>query len=197
MADLTAFILAGGQSSRMGRDKAFLPFNGRTLLEHAIALAKAVAEDVVLIGQRAKLDPYGVVTQDIFPGCGPLGGIHAALSCTQTDLNLILALDTPFVPPKFLAYEIDHARAALSAVVTYPRTSDQYQPLCAVYRKPFLLTAEAALQAGRYKIEPLLESVPACIIGDAELQRLSLSPAIFDNLNTPADWERACRNFGL
>jgi len=197
MSDLTVFILAGGQSSRMGRDKAFLSINGRTLLEHAIGLAKSVAEDVVLIGQRAKLDPYGIVMQDIFPGCGPLGGIHAALHCSRTDLNLILAVDTPFLPPKFLQYQIERARTGASALVTYPRVAGQYQPLCALYRKGFLPSAEAALKAGNYKIEPLLESVPSCVIGDAELAGLGLSAAIFDNLNTPGDWQRASRNFGL
>jgi len=181
----------------MGLDKAFLSVNGRTLLELAIARVKSVAEDVVLVGQRAKLDPYGVVMQDIFPASGPLGGIHAALHCSRTDLNLILALDTPFLPPSFLHYEIQQARATPSAVVIYPRVAGQYQPLCAVYRRGFLPSAEAALQAGRYKIEPLLESVPALVIGDADLARLGLSAAIFDNLNTPEDWERAKPNFGL
>ena len=111
MSDLSAFVLAGGQSSRMSREKAFLELDGRSLLARALELAAAVAGEACIIGPREKVSSFGRVVEDIYPGRGPLGGIHAALSSSQSELNLILAVDTPFVRPEFLQYLVAQARA--------------------------------------------------------------------------------------
>ena len=88
--DVTAFILAGGRSSRMGSDKALLTVGKQTLLERALHTAAAVANTVFIAGPRDRYAQYGEVVEDVFPDCGPLGGIHAALCITQTELNLML-----------------------------------------------------------------------------------------------------------
>src|ERR1700687_613134 len=87
------FVLAGGKSSRMGvdGDKAFLKFDGQTLLERALAVVGAACESVTIVGDPAKFREYGKVLADVFPGCGPLSGIHAALVNSTVDLNLVLA----------------------------------------------------------------------------------------------------------
>jgi len=131
---ITAFVLAGGRSSRMGHDKAFLQLNGRTLLEHALDTARSVAATVRIVGQRAKFGSYGDVVEDQFTQRGPLAGIHAALRSSETDLNLILAVDTPFVQPCALQYLID-AAAESEKLVTVPRVNGHLQTLCAVYRR--------------------------------------------------------------
>src|SRR5690242_14390814 len=87
--NLTAFILAGGKSTRMGADKAFVPLEGRPLLARAIELAGAVTSDVRIVGSAEKFGSFGPVVEDQFRDCGPLGGIHAALRSSSTDLNLI------------------------------------------------------------------------------------------------------------
>ena len=94
---VTAFILAGGKSTRMGTDKAFVEYDGRTLLARALDLARSVTPDVRIVGSAEKFAPFAPVVEDIFCDCGPLGGIHAALRSSPTELNVMLAVDTPFV----------------------------------------------------------------------------------------------------
>lgn len=190
MRDVTAFILAGGQSSRMGTEKAFLDLHGRTLLERALELARGVADQVCIVGTAEKFAAYGSVVEDIYPGRGPLGGIHAALSATATELNLVLAVDMPFMSAAFLRYLVEQARTS-GALVTVPHAAKGLQPLCAVYRRDFRQRAEESLRAGRNKIDPLFTPMETRIVAEAELEQLSLTASIFDNLNTREDWERA------
>jgi molybdenum cofactor guanylyltransferase len=196
-ADTTAFILAGGRSSRMGTDKAFLRLGDTTLLEHAIAIAKQVCETVALVGNREMLRPFGWVIDDKFPGQGPLAGIHASLtSRSSSELNLVLAVDSPAVTPGLLTYLFE-AAAGDSALVTVPRANGFTQPLCAVYRRGFADVAERSLRAGRNKIDPLFSEVPAQIVEEEVLKALGFAPDIFDNVNTPEDWQRIQRRFGV
>lgn len=188
-ADLTAFVLAGGKSSRMGRDKAFIQFEGRTLLERALDLARGVSTDVRIGGGRQKFGLYGRVVEDIFQDCGPLGGIHAALVGSDAELNLILAVDTPFLTEAFLQYLVGRARAVREALVVVPSPEGRSQPLCAVYRRGFAATAESALREGKNKIDRLFGLVSTYRIDDAELHEAGFSASMFRNLNTPEELE--------
>jgi molybdopterin-guanine dinucleotide biosynthesis protein A len=187
---LTAFILAGGKSSRMGEDKAFLKLGGKTLLDIGRSLAGRVCQCVRIVGDRGRFGPEAI--EDVFPESGPLGGIHAALSATASDLNLVLAVDTPFLDPKFLQWMLDQA-ASSEAAVTVPKLSTGYQPLCAVYRRSFKDVAEEALKSGRFKIDALYETVSLRLIGEAEMNQLAFDTRMFDNLNTRADFDRAVK----
>jgi molybdopterin-guanine dinucleotide biosynthesis protein A len=184
------FVLAGGKSSRMGDDKAFLKLGDKTLLEIARELLAEVCEKVNIVGDRARFGPQAI--EDIYPDSGPLGGIHAALSATTSDLNLVLAVDTPFVEPKFLRWML-HRAATTHCIVTVPRLTTGFQPLCAVYRRSFKGFAEAALKNGEFKIDPLYAKVRTCPITDPELNQLAFDSRMFDNLNTRADFERALK----
>ena len=97
MERVTAFVLAGGKSTRMGTDKAFLQFRGRTLLANALKLTRAVAGEVRIVGDSTKFADFGAVVEDVYPGCGPLGGIHAALKSSDTDLNVVIGVDLPML----------------------------------------------------------------------------------------------------
>src|SRR5215475_6974276 len=158
VGDLTAFILAGGHSRRMGRDKAFLELGGRTLLDRAMELANTVAPVVRIVAAQEKFLTIARVIEDVFPDCGPLGGIHAALSCTTTELNLVLAVDSPFVEVGFLKYMIAQA-SQVSALVTVPEAGKGLQPLCAVYRRDFCGVAEQALKKKKNKIDALFTDI--------------------------------------
>lgn len=188
--DATAFILAGGKSSRMGRDKAFLQLRDETLLAHALKLSAAITKEVKIVGDATKFSAFGRVVEDVYPNRGPLGGIHAALSTSSTDLNLMLAVDLPFVGADFLQYLLARARES-TAIVTLPRAAGGLQPLCAVYRRPFAEIAEEALRNGRNKIDSLFAKAGTCVIEDDELVRFGFSPEMFRNLNTPDDLEKA------
>lgn len=185
-SDITAFILAGGRSTRMGMEKAFVLLEGRTLLARMLDVARTVTAEVRIVGSPAKFRPFAPVVEDVFPGCGPLSGIHAALRSSQTDLNLILAVDVPFVSFALLQFLITRSSES-AAVVTVTRTSGGLQPLCAVYRKTFADLAEKALHERRYKIDALFDDGLTEVITEEELRVAGFSPELFRNLNTPDD----------
>ncbi|HKI25427.1 MAG TPA: molybdenum cofactor guanylyltransferase [Candidatus Sulfotelmatobacter sp.] len=188
--DVAAFIMAGGKSTRMGVDKAFATLNGRTLLARALELARSVTADVRIVGDAAKFGAFAPVVEDVFRDCGPLGGIHAALRASQEELNLVLAVDVPFVSLALLQYLIKRARGSL-AMVTVARAGGGWQPLCAVYRRDFADIAENALRAGRYKIDALFDGASMQVISAEELETAGFAPRIFRNLNTPEELEAA------
>ena len=187
------FVLAGGKSSRMGpnTDKAFLDFHGQTLLERALTVAGMVCDRVTIVGDPGRFakygsSEYGPVVADIFPGCGPLAGIHAALVHSTAELNLMLAVDMPFVSRELLAFLFATAEAS-DAVITAPRTGKGFQPLCAVYRRDFSTVAEQALRAGKYKVDAAFSGVPVQVIEENELAAAGFSERSFFNVNTPQD----------
>ena len=184
--DVTAFILVGGKSSRMGADKAFVLFDGCTLLERALELARCVTANVEVVGEAVKFEKFAPVVEDVFRECGPLGGIHAALQASATELNLMLAVDMPFVSAELLRYLTEQARTS-TALVTAPHCGGGWQPLCAVYRQEFADLAETALRAGRYKIDALFAVERTQIIGEGELNARGYSAQMFRNLNTPEE----------
>lgn len=192
MADLTAFVLAGGKSTRMGSDKAFLAWKDGTLLSHALKLVAALTPNVRIVGDAKKFASFGAVIEDIHRDRGPLGGIHAALSSTTTDLNLMLAVDLPLLELRFLQFMIALARET-EAVVTLPRADGGLQPLCALYRREFVQPAEQALRAGSNKIDALFAKVKTRIIEEDEFTRAGFSAAMFRNLNTPEEWKEEQR----
>jgi molybdopterin-guanine dinucleotide biosynthesis protein A len=201
------FVLAGGKSSRMGTgtDKAFLEFGGQTLLDRALAVMGTVCDRVAIVGDPAKFAKYGStkygsskyessyesskyesVVADIFPGCGPLAGIHTALLHSSAELNLMLAVDMPFVSRELLAL-LFAAAEGNDAIVTVPRSGKGLQPLCAVYGRDFFLVAEQALRAGKYKIDAAFSSVSVRVIEESELAAAGFSEQSFFNVNTPQD----------
>ena len=187
---VTAFVLAGGKSSRMGSDKAFLQLGDETLLSRALKLARAVAGEVRLVGDGKKFASFGRVVEDVYRDRGPLGGIHGALSSSGTELNLMLAVDLPFVGPEFLRYLLLRARKS-GALVTVPRAGGGLQPLCAAYRRGFAEVAEQSLREGKNKIDSLFARVDTCVIEQNELARAGFSAEMFRNLNTPEELEEA------
>ncbi len=197
----------------MGTDKAMLALDGRTLLDRALDLARTVSDDVRVVGPAARFPASLRAVEDMFPDRGPLGGIHAALAASTKELNLVLAVDCPFIAPELLPFLVAEARR-WRAMVTLPRSIAEsggrrreselagpgagsvgtvLHPLCAIYRRGFAPFAERALRVGRNKIEPLLGEVATRVITPEELAEHGFSPEMFRNLNTPADLERARR----
>ena len=172
----------------MGRDKALLSFRGQTLLARARALASTITEQVRVVGPRERYGSDAI--EDIYEGQGPLAGIHAALSATNTELNLVLSVDTPFVTSEFLKCLVGEAER-LATIVTVPYVDGRFQPLCAVYRRDFLSLAEVALRARQNKIDALYCHTTVRRMDEAEMKRLAFDPRMFDNLNTPDDFARA------
>ena len=185
------FVIAGGKSSRMGEDKAFLEFGGQTLLHRALTALDVVCDRVAIVGEPSKFEKYefekyGSVVADIFSGCGPLAGIHAALAQSSAELNLMLAVDMPFVSGELLAFLFAVAEGS-DAMIAVPRFGNGFQPLCAVYRRDFGRIAEQALRAGKYKIDAAFSSVRLRAVEADELAGAGFSEKNFFNVNTPQD----------
>ena len=101
----------------MGADKAFVVLEGRTLLARALDVARAVTSDVRIVGDAGKFAAFAPVVEDVFRGCGPLGGIHAALRASGAELNLRSAVDVPFVSAGLLEFLIERARGSAAVVI--------------------------------------------------------------------------------
>ena len=187
--DVSAFVLAGGKSTRMGADKAFVEYESRPLLARALDLARSVVPGVWIVGSKEKFAAFAPVVEDVFRDCGPLGGIHAALLGSLTELNLMLAVDMPFISRAFLQYLVTQARGAPDAAVIVPRSDGRRQPLCAIYRREFAEVAERALRARLNRIDRLFDEVRTRVIEQEELEGAGFSSAIFRNLNTPEELE--------
>ncbi|HEY6769084.1 MAG TPA: molybdenum cofactor guanylyltransferase [Candidatus Sulfotelmatobacter sp.] len=191
-----AFVLAGGKSTRMGADKAFLMLHGRTLVQRAIDAARTLTQDVSIVGSAFKFQGLAPVIEDIFPDCGPLGGIHAALRSSKRDLNLVLAVDVPFAPAHLMRYLLREAENNSEASAVVPLIDQHWQPLCAVYRRDFADVAEIALRQGNYKIDALFCEIKVMPIEARKLAELGFSAEVFSNLNTQEDLARAGGKFG-
>ncbi len=194
--DVTAFVLAGGKSTRMGTDKALLMFEGRTLLDRALDTARKVTPAVFIAGDPEKYSAFAISIPDVYPQCGPLSGIHSALSSSHTELNLMLAVDLPFVTTELLLFLIDRASDSTTANVTVPRADHGLQPLCGVYRRDFVLSVEKALKSKRYKIDLLFDPVSTQVIEEDTLRTAGFSPQMFRNLNSPTDLAEAKEKAG-
>jgi molybdopterin-guanine dinucleotide biosynthesis protein A len=193
VGSVTTFVLAGGRSSRMGVDKAFLSFGNQTLLTRTLETAAAVGGKVVIVGPRERYALYDNVVEDIYAGCGPLSGIHTALYVAETDLNLILSIDMPLMTTDFLGWLLEQAKNARELIVV-PDALGGQQPLCAVYRRSLVAIAEQALKSGDYKIGHLFPLVPTRYISEAEISDAGFSPEIFRNVNTAEEYEALMRD---
>ena len=186
MEPVSAFVLAGGKSTRMGQDKAFLSVEGVTMLERSLALVRSVTEQVWISGDASKFSSFAPVVEDIYPDHGPLGGIHAALRATATDLDLMLAVDLPLVDVRLLRYLLYIADES-GSVVTVCEAGGRLHPLCAVYRREFAELAERALIRGQNKIDVLFQETRTRIISEAQLNGIGFSAKMFLNVNSPID----------
>ena len=197
-SDITGFGLAGGQSRRMGRAKALIPWDSGTLLSHAVANLEKVASRVFIVGGLEADDLPAPLLQDKYPGRGPLAGIHAALAHTSTDWNFVLALDLPLVTSDLLRFIVRESRDE-GEVAVVPRTGGRLQPLCALFHRSLLPEIQGALNHGQLSIHRLLERLNTGImnensgvrtITEADLAARGFQPEMLTNVNTPEDLER-------
>jgi len=188
--DAVGFVVAGGRSRRMGRDKALLPWAGTTLLDHAIARLGAVCDEVrVLSGSEARYRDRGrPVDLDAVPDAGPLAGLAIALAVAAPREALLLGVDMPFVTADLLRGLRD-ALPGWDAVV--PATKGGPEPLCAVYGAACLEPVRAALAAGDLKMTAFWSAVRVRKLAGAELAAFGDPDRLFRNLNHPSDYAAA------
>jgi molybdenum cofactor guanylyltransferase len=214
---IQGFILAGGASRRMGRDKAQLLLNGQTFLARIANELRVLTTSIHLVQSAAASgsttnsdagpinDPSGSsmvepgalpVITDVFPDWGALGGLHAGLAKCRTGWAAVIACDLPFVTSK-LWRRLDGFREDYDAVAPI-QEDGRPQPLCALYRiDPCLSVADRLIKSGERKPVSLLQSVQTRWVAFAEVADLAGASRFFDNINTPADYKRATERSGF
>jgi len=175
----------------MGSDKALLPIGRANLLRITLDRARSVVPAPVIVGSRERYSDYGEVIEDIFPGCGPLGGIHAALETTRTDVSLIMSVDTPLMTAEFMRWLLTLA-AAGNELAIVPEADGRLQPLCAAYRRAALGEVDAALRRGEFKVDRVFARLPTRFIPDSEWLAAGFAAEIFRNVNTPEEYHAMC-----
>lgn len=206
---MSAAILAGGLATRFdGRDKSALVVEGRTILDRQIAELSQVTSDLLIVGGDAGAGvPEGVRrVADQVPGCGPLGGLYAALSAARGDAVLVVACDMPFLSAPLLRHLLTLAGSAnrphraggaagadsvdiVDIVdVVVPRTERGYHPLCAVYTRACLEPIARRLADGRLTLVALFDDVRVRVVTAEALGAFGDPDRLLANVNTPLEY---------
>jgi molybdopterin-guanine dinucleotide biosynthesis protein A len=196
---ISAFILAGGASSRMGSDKALLDFRGEPLIAHTARLLARFAKDIVVIGAPKQYSHLGLhviadaivrASEDGEPLRTPLVGIATALSVSSSPWNLILACDLPYLTSRWLAWFLARARRS-TALVVMPRTASGLEPLAAIYHRDCLASILDALKQGVRKVTDATSGLRAEIVQEKDWSELDPEGCVLTNMNSPADYQCA------
>jgi molybdopterin-guanine dinucleotide biosynthesis protein A len=181
-------ILAGGQATRFGgRDKSALLVDGRAILDRQIAALAPLTDDLMIVGDRA-IAPGAMPLRaiaDTVPGCGPLGGLHAALTAARGDVLLLVACDMPYLTQSFAEYLLSLAG---DADIVVPQSERGYHPLCAVYSRTCLEPAAAQLADRRLKMRELVDRMRTRVVPVEDIRRFGDPNRLLANVNTPADY---------
>lgn len=176
-------MLVGGASSRMGRNKALLPYHGSTLAQSVAEVVRAAAGSVALVGGSPGIAAAEIgFVPDLYPGEGPLGGILSALADSKADWNLIVACDMPGLRVDFLRRLLDRADLEASDAVVPVGPSGELEPLCTAYHRNSRRGLEAAFDRGVRKIALALAEIRTATWQVPE------ELSCFQNVNTPEDW---------
>ena len=184
-----AVILCGGQSRRMGRDKAQLLLGQETFLER-LAETLSCFDELMLAPGRADRYPWihGRIAEDRFPGCGPMAGLHAALEESERDAVVCVPCDVPLFPARLarrLCRELDGGSDAVICA-----GQDGLHPLCGVYRKTAAEAFQRRLEQGDYRIRSALEQLR---VKQLQISDCGCDPAVLTNVNDRGAYDRLCR----
>lgn len=188
---VAGFILAGGASSRMGRDKALLELDGVPLIVRTARLVESVVGSATVVGDSAAFRSLGLCTiADDWPGAGPLGAIATALRASSVPWSLVVACDLPYLTKPWLEYAVARALASKADAVI-PMNATGTEPLCAFYHQRAEPGIRGPLALGNRKVKDAIESLRVEIIEPAEWKAFDSEGYLFKNMNSPADYEEA------
>ncbi|MFZ0370414.1 MAG: molybdenum cofactor guanylyltransferase [Halobacillus sp.] len=181
-------ILAGGGSTRMGKDKAWLELGGQPIVVRIInELQKTVP--TVVMNQNDETDLPIPSIRDIYQDAGPLGGLHTVMNARGEEWFFLSACDTPFIHESVYNYLYSFADQTIDAVV--PEYEGRLQPLSGIYRKSCLPIIETLLHNGERKVSLLLEQVHSVYVNDFQPLPSEVVNRHFLNMNTPEDYRKA------
>lgn len=181
---ITGIVLAGGKSSRMGKDKGILELDGKRIVKHVLDALDTVVDEIIIIANNDHYNNLGYpVYEDIIKDCGPMGGIHTGLSFSNTMKNIVLSCDIPFITSKMISYIISESG---DYEITVPKHENKLEPLCAVYSKKCADKLKELLEKKEWKMQEALQYF------NTQQLRLSGAKEIeknFININTPQDFK--------
>lgn len=198
-AKIYGFVLAGGASRRLGRDKALVEFAGEPLVARLCRiLHESTAADIRVVGDARKYGHIGVeCLADRWPGEGPLGGIITALRATEDSAaepswSLIIGCDMPFLTVEWLRHLAERT-AASQAEVVVPQSAYGLEPLCACWRASAVPALTRAFESGVRRVTEAMKQLPMEVLDAADWKRFDNFDRLFWNMNTPADYQEAIR----
>jgi molybdopterin-guanine dinucleotide biosynthesis protein A len=190
---LTVCVQAGGQSSRMGEDKALKPFLGRPLIQRVIERLSPIADELIVTTNRP--DEYQFLglrlSPDLKPGRGALGGLHTAIASATHPIVAVAACDMPFASAALIE-AMTRLMVQEEADVVIAKTEEGYEPLHAVYRRETCLPAiESAINADQWKVIAWFPQVKVRVLLPDEIKRYDPAGLAFWNVNTPEEFTEA------
>ena len=189
---LSVVIQAGGQSRRMGQNKALLPFKGQPLIQRVVDRVQLVADELLVTTNEPELYQFLNLPMftDLLPGTGALGGLYTALSAASNPLVAVIACDMPFVSAGLLEYERDLCGADWDVVI--PRLGSGWEPLHAIYRTETCLPKiRKALEENRLRMDSWFGEVHIRSLLEEEIRRIDPDLRSFLNINTPEEFKQA------
>ena len=190
MPIVSCIILAGGRSSRLGVEKAFLEIGGRPIIERVVERMTMLGDEVILVTNNPEQFAYlGLcMVGDVQPGQGALGGLYSGLLAVNNDYSVVVACDMPFLNLNLLRYMI---LLTPEQDVVIPRLGNELEPLHAIYSRECLEPIERALSRGERRVVAFLPEVRVRYVDWHEIGILDAKYLSFFNVNTREDWERA------
>ena len=195
---VAGYILAGGGSTRFGRDKALVEVGGTPMLGRMIELLRGATKQVKLVAMPGKYSLFGVETmEDRWPGEGPLGGIITALedaakSPAHSEWNLIVSCDMPFLTGEWLGFVCERATKSKAQVVL-PYSPSGPEPLCACWQTAAASKLRSGFERGVRKVTEGIALLRAEVLDEADWKRFDSEGRLFWNMNTAADYAEAMR----
>ncbi|HEY8759120.1 MAG TPA: molybdenum cofactor guanylyltransferase [Candidatus Limnocylindria bacterium] len=183
---VSAAIMAGGKSTRMGQDKAWIELDGEPLITRVARVLGEVADEVLVVANDPRYETLGLkVVRDKFPQGGALGGIATGVGAAAHDTVLVAACDMPFLSADLWRLLLGHAGEADDVVI--PRVAGEYETMHALYRKSCLPHMARAIAENRLRVISFFDAVSVKAIDEAELRAVDPTFRAFTNVNTPEE----------
>jgi molybdopterin-guanine dinucleotide biosynthesis protein A len=182
---VSAAIMAGGKSKRMGQDKAWIELDGEPLIARVASVLAAVADEVIIVANDPKYDSLGLqVVRDRYPTGGALGGIATGVGAATHDTVLVAACDMPFLSPEVWRLILGHSG---EADVVIPKIGGEYETLHALYTRACIPHMARAIAENRLRVISIFEQVRVLAIEEPELRAVDPTLRAFTNVNTPEE----------
>jgi len=178
---VTAIILAGGNSSRMGRDKGLIKLNGVPMIAHVIKALKNITDDILIISNNDDYRQFNFpIYSDIIANKGPIGGIYTGLIKSNTEVNIVISCDSPFMTASFINKLLAHSGDQEVTISSY---NDRVHPTIGIYNQSITPTLKQQIDNNEFKLMNTIEKVRHQIIPFSSTDE-AIDPIIFSNINT-------------